>query len=149
MRGQRTERTKQARYGELRGLLEERRLDIIGEVQDKMRDVRLEHAAAPAQGVRDEAETSEAEIQGDIEFAVLQMKAETLNKIDAALSRLDEGTFGDCYECGKEIATARLRALPFAVRCKDCEAAREMELERDRLQYARYDAVSLFADVRG
>ncbi|MBY0493356.1 MAG: TraR/DksA C4-type zinc finger protein [Cyanobacteria bacterium] len=31
----------------------------------------------------------------------------------------------DCFECGEEIAEARLRALPFAVRCKDCEEALE------------------------
>ena len=149
MRRQGKQSMKRARCGELKRILEERRLDIISEVQDKMRDVRLERAAAPAPDVRDEAETSEAEIQGDLEFAVLQMKAETLNKIEEALSRLDDGTFGDCYECGKEIATGRLRALPFAVRCKDCEAAREVELERERLHDARYDAVSLFADLRG
>ena len=40
-----------------------------------------------SQGVRDEAESSEAEIQDDIEFALLQMKAETLSKITEALSR--------------------------------------------------------------
>ncbi len=53
------------------------------------------------------------------------MKAETLTKINEALSRLEEGHYGNCFECGDEIAEARLRALPFAVRCKDCEQARE------------------------
>ena len=69
---------------------------------------------------------SESDIQEDIEFALIQMKAETLTKIDEALTRLDEGAYGYCYECGEEIAERRLRALPFAVRCKDCEAAREV-----------------------
>jgi RNA polymerase-binding transcription factor DksA len=54
------------------------------------------------------------------------MKAETLNKrINEALNRLEEGKYGYCFECGEEISEARLRALPFAVRCKDCEEARE------------------------
>ena len=70
-------------------------------------------------------ETAEVDIQEDIEFALIQMKAETLNKINEALARLDEGRYGHCYECGDEIAEARLRALPFAVRCKDCEEERE------------------------
>ena len=69
----------------------------------------------------DEGESSEIDIQDDIGFALIQMKAETLNKIDTALRRLREGTYGDCFECGGQIAEARLRALPFAVRCKDCE----------------------------
>ena len=81
----------------------------------------------------DAAETSEADIQDDIEFALIQMKAETLNKIEEALRRLEEGTFGYCFECGEEISERRLRALPFAVRCKDCEEARELAQQRERL----------------
>jgi DnaK suppressor protein len=53
-------------------------------------------------------------IQDDIEFALIQLKAETLNKIDMALQRIAEGNYGKCFECGDEIAEARLRALPFA-----------------------------------
>jgi len=141
-------RMNKARYDELKYILEARRLEIIGEVQDKMRDVRAEGAAAPLHDVRDDAETSEADIQDDIEFALLQMKTETLNKITEALSRLDEGTFGYCFECGKEISAPRLRALPFAVRCTDCEANREIEMERE-LHVTRRGAVSLFADLAG
>ena len=141
-------RMEKARYDELKYMLEARRLEIIGEVQHKMRDVRTEGAAALLHDVRDDAETSEADIQDDIEFALLQMKAETLNKITEALSRLDEGTFGYCYQCGKEISSRRLRALPFAVRCTDCETIREDELERE-VHVARRGAVSLFADVVG
>ena len=54
------------------------------------------------------------------------MKAETLKRIDEALSSLEKGSFGYCYECGNEIIEQRLRALPFAVRCKSCEEAREV-----------------------
>ena len=46
--------------------------------------------------------------------------SKTLNRIDAALRRLDEGSYGNCFQCGDEIAQVRLRALPFALRCKDC-----------------------------
>ena len=141
-------RMDKVRYDELKYMLEARRLEIIGEVQHKMRDVRTEGAAALLHDVRDDAETSEADIQDNIEFALLQMKAETLNKITEALARLDEGTFGYCYECGKEISSRRLRALPFAVRWTDCETVREDELERE-VHVARRGAVSLFADVVG
>jgi len=148
MRTKTNDRMDRTRYDELKCILEARRLEIIGEVQHKMRDVRTEGAAAPLHDVRDDAENSEADIQDDIEFALLQMKAETLEKITEALSRLEEGTFGYCYECGKEISSPRLRALPFAVRCTDCESIREGELERD-VNVARRGAVSLFADLAG
>ena len=97
----------------------------------------------------DEGETSEVDIQDDIEFALIQMKAETLNKIDEALRRLEEGTFGYCFECGEEISERRLRALPFAVRCKDCEEAREVRQQRERLMAQRRGAASLFIDMQG
>jgi DnaK suppressor protein len=120
------------RYAELKRILEDRRKEILGQVQEKMRDVRAEGALGEGQGVLDAAETSEADIQDDIEFALIQMKSETLHKIEEALARLDEGTYGYCFECGDEVSERRLRALPFAVRCKDCEEAREVAAQRER-----------------
>jgi DnaK suppressor protein len=120
------------RYVELKRILEERRREILNEVQVKIRDVRAVGASGEGQGVLDAAETSEADIQDDIEFALIQMKSETLHKIEEALARLEEGTYGNCFECGDEISERRLRALPFAVRCKDCEEAREIAERRER-----------------
>ena len=120
------------RYAELQRILEERRREILSEVQLKMRDVRAFGASGEGQGVLDAAETSEADIQDDIELALIQMKSETLHKIEEALHRLDERTYGYCFECGDEISEKRLRALPFAVRCKDCEETREQAEQRDR-----------------
>ncbi len=120
------------RYAELQRILEERRREILNEVQLKMRDVRAVGASGEGQGVLDAAETSEADIQDDIELALIQMKTETLHKIEEALARLDERTYGYCFECGDEISEKRLRALPFAVRCKDCEETREQAEQRER-----------------
>ena len=143
------ERMDQGRYDELKAILEERRREIMSEVQGRMRDVRAEGAGSAVQGVLDAAESSELDIQDEIEFALIQMKAETLNKIDEALRRLEEGTYGYCFECGEEISEKRLRALPFAVRCKDCEEAREVKVQRDRLMAQRRGAASLFIDMQG
>src|SRR5258706_7356763 len=120
------------RYAELTSILEERRREIMDQVQEKIRDVRTESPNSPTQGVLDAAESSEADIQDDIEFALIQMKSETLHKIEEALIRLEENTYGNCFECGDEIHERRLRALPFAVRCKDCEEAREVAERRER-----------------
>jgi DnaK suppressor protein len=120
------------RYAELKRILEDRRREILAEVQEKMRDVRAEGASGEGAGVLDAAEASEADIQDDIELALIQMKSETRHKIEEALTRLGEGTYGNCFECGDEISERRLRALPFAVRCKDCEEARELAERRQR-----------------
>jgi len=135
------------RYSELKRILEERRREIMDQVQGKIRDVRSEGANNPNQGVLDAVESSEADIQDDIEFALIQMKSETLNKIEEALHRLEDGTFGYCFECGEEISERRLRALPFAVRCKDCEEAREMAQQRERMMSQRRGS-SLFLDMQ-
>jgi DnaK suppressor protein len=137
------------RYAELKEILDERRREILEQVQGKMRDARTEGANSPTQGVLDAVETSEADIQDEIEFALIQMKAETLHKIEEALRRLEEGTFGYCFECGEEISERRLRALPFAVRCKDCEEARETAQQRERLMQQRRGTSSLFIDMQG
>jgi DnaK suppressor protein len=113
-----------------------------------MRDVREEGTwGGKLNEVLDAVESSEADIQEDIEFALIQMKSETLNKINDALSRLEHGNYGYCFDCGEEIAEKRLRALPFAVRCKDCEEAREVAEQRQRQLVARRGASSLFLDM--
>ena len=139
--------TAQNRYYELKRMLEERRFEIIGELQSRMRDVRDEDAAIAQQSVRDEAETCELDIQDDIKFALLQMKAETLEKIGEALARLEQGRYGRCYECGEDISERRLRALPFAVRCTQCEEAQEIERQRERVLESRQGSTSLFIDL--
>jgi RNA polymerase-binding transcription factor len=136
---------KTSRYNELKKMLEERRRELLSEVQGKIRDVRAE--SGKERDVLDQGESSEVDIQEDIEFALIQMKSETLNKINEALRRLDEGTYGNCFECGDEIAHARLRALPFAVRCKDCEEARETAEQRERMAARKSGSAALFFDM--
>ena len=136
------------RYKELKHMLEDRRRELQAEVQGKMRGVREEGTwGGKLNEVLDAVESSEADIQEDIEFALIQMKSETLNKINDALTRLEQGNYGNCFECGEEIAEKRLRALPFAVRCKDCEAAREVAEERQRQMTQRRGTSPLFLDM--
>lgn len=135
------------RYEELKRMLEDRRREILSEVQEKIRDVRTDGNWAKTNDVLDAGESSEADIQEDIEFALIQMKAETLHKINEAMSRLEEGAYGYCFECGEEISETRLRALPFAVRCRDCEEARETAERRERQLAQRRGSSSLFFDL--
>ena len=142
------QRMSRSRYTELRKMLEDRRRQIQAEVQGKMRGVREEGSwGGKLNEVVDAVESAEADIQEDIEFALVQMKSETLNKINDALTRLEHGDYGFCFDCGEEIAEKRLRALPFAVRCKDCEEARENAERRERQLATRRGASSLFLDM--
>src|SRR5438128_1053740 len=141
-------RMSRSRYTELRQMLLGRRREIQAEVQGKMRGVREEGTwGGKLNEVLDAVESAEADIQEDIEFALVQMKSETLTKINDALARLEQGDYGNCFECGAEIAEKRLRALPFAVRCKDCEEARENAQQRERQLASRRGTASLFLDM--
>jgi DnaK suppressor protein len=131
------------RHTELKDMLIERRRKMHGEVQRRIRDGRTDRS----QDVCDDVEHSDAGIQGNIDFALLQMRAETLAKIEAALVRLEAGKYGFCFECESPIAERRLRALPFAVRCQGCEERREKEQGRHRHLRERSESVSLFPEV--
>jgi RNA polymerase-binding transcription factor DksA len=89
--------------------------------------------------------------EGAAEAMLSRVKAETRSRIDIALARLDEGSYGTCAECAGEIAGRRLRALPFAMRCQDCEDRREQcEQERDaeaRQRERRHHDLPLFSDL--
>src|ERR1051326_8654029 len=147
MNTQLTSEGRSTRYRELKQMLEGRRRELQAEVQGKMRDVRTTGEVSKLSEVYDAVESSEADTQEDIELALIQMKSETLNKVDDALARLEQGTYGNCFECGEEIAEKRLRALPFAVRCKECEETREPAQQRERQMAQRRGASSLFFDL--
>ena len=135
------------RYSDLRRMLDERRREILSEVQGRIRDQREADTWGKVHEVLDAGESSEADIQEDIEFALIQMKAETLTKINDALGRLEEGTYGYCSDCGGEISEQRLRALPFAVRCKECEETREVAAEREKAMSQKRGGPSFFFDM--
>jgi DnaK suppressor protein len=122
---------KSRRAQNIRQLLEQRKRQLTAEMQGMMRDVRREGRAARAADEQDEAE---ADTRSDIDLAVIQLKSETVARIDAALRRLDQGNHGDCVECGEKISIERLTALPFALRCRDCEDSREKAMNGGRLR---------------
>lgn len=115
------------RYQALRDLLEDRRREI----QDKLRSIR-ETMPDQIDTVRDAEEQSVTDFVQEMDFAVMEMKANTLAKIDEALLRLEAGTYGTCAECGTEIAEARLKAVPFATLCRDCQERAEDEEAAER-----------------
>ena len=93
-------------------------------VQDAIENLHQENPGSIAD------ETDEAPYQGnhmgDVASATLDREmastlednsTHVLNEIDAALARIDDGTFGTCSSCGEAIGTERLEALPWATLC--------------------------------
>ncbi|HET9271519.1 MAG TPA: TraR/DksA C4-type zinc finger protein [Vicinamibacterales bacterium] len=120
---------KSRRAQDIRRLLEQRKRQLNAEMQGMMRTVRHE---SRGERTADEQDVAESDTRSDIDLAVIQMKAETVARIDAALRRLDQGGHGDCVECGEKISIERLTAMPFALRCRDCEQSREKAMSGGR-----------------
>lgn len=53
-------------------------------------------------------------------LSLMETEEDTLDAIETALQRIEEGTYGQCEECGNKIPKARLNAIPFASRCVKC-----------------------------
>ena len=126
----------------LRRRLSTRRRELQDDVQNRIRDGRTDRQ----KDVRDEVEHSDEDSQGDIEIALLQMRAETLIRIDEALVRIDAGQYGFCRDCERGISERRLQALPFAVRCQACEERREQAQGRARQLDPRGVSLSFFSN---
>jgi DnaK suppressor protein len=55
------------------------------------------------------------------DLAMRERASQHLEAVDAALVRLDEGSYGSCVRCGRPIAPERLDALPWAAHCIECQ----------------------------
>jgi DnaK suppressor protein len=81
----------------------------------------------------DNGDWSVVDLSEDISLRQLSTHRETLLKIDEALRKIDEGTYGKCEDCGEDISVERLKILPFAIYCVECQERREQlqVLERE------------------
>jgi len=121
------------RFEERKRMLETWRQDLRRSFTDKLAAVRANtgHESGRPETM-DAAEASATDLQLDVSVSLAEMTAEVLNRIDESLARIASGDYGVCAECGSEIPTNRLAALPFAVRCRDCEELREVDVSQAR-----------------
>jgi RNA polymerase-binding protein DksA len=71
------------------------------------------------------AETATATLDREIDYTLEENSEHVLAAIDVALERIEDGTFGKCVTCGREIAEDRLAAIPWATQCIDCKRREE------------------------
>ena len=114
--------------GELRTRLESER----GELADQLTTIEDQAFAATQSdisgdvGVDDEsADAGTATFEREKELSIEQNVRDLIQKIDRALKRIDDGTYGTCEVCGKPIGEERLEARPWATLCIDDQRKRE------------------------
>jgi DnaK suppressor protein len=71
------------------------------------------------------AETATATLGREIDYTLGENSEHVLSAIDAALKRIDDGTYGTCVSCGEAIRRERLQASPWASHCIDCKRRAE------------------------
>lgn len=117
----------------LRKVLIQKREDIIREAKSEIKKFKSGEKKQLVETVMDDGDMSVVDMAEDISLKQLSTHRETLIKIDAALRKLEEGTYGICEECGDEISEERLKIMPFAIYCRDDQERKEMmeKLERE------------------
>lgn len=107
----------------LRQELTEERDSVIAELREYGADPhseRVDHIA----GIDDNfADLAAATAERSEKLAFIENARERLSHVEAALAKMDEGTYGICEVCGEDIPPARLQARPLSVRCVQCASA--------------------------
>lgn len=111
-------KTKNAKKPDFGKLLKSKRDELLGQLREWREGVRVERVTEDEVG-----QASWAQME-HLAFATLEQGQKTLAEVEAALHRMDRGTYGVCESCGEDIPEARLRALPWARYCLKCAERR-------------------------
>jgi len=84
--------------------------------------------AAPAHFERGEDSSAQVATEREFESAIGERENAELSMIDAALARIEAGTYGECINCGKDIPAPRLKASPESPRCIPCQQKAEQHV---------------------
>lgn len=108
---------------QLKELLEGEKRRILRHLED-LSDTSVADIDTPS---GDSVDLASLEINQNSLVKVGKRELNHLKKIDAALKKMEDGTYGECENCGEQIAVARLLARPVAQLCIDCKTAQENE----------------------
>lgn len=109
------------RASAIQARLNERAAQLRQEIRDTLARSNDETHVRIAETVRDEGDDSFSDLIVDLNFADIDRDAQELRRIDGALVRLKDGSYGRCEDCDQPIAQARLDAEPTASRCIACQ----------------------------
>ena len=119
----------QTHLTELHDLLNFRLLELRAEV-DAAEQAQRELTGASAHEVTDRKDEAAQRVLTDLGGVQEQRVLDEMAQVEAALQRLDTGSYGDCADCGEPIPLQRLRVQPAAQRCAPCQDAFEHALDR-------------------
>lgn len=107
--------------------------ELDGDVE-RARQLRRNQAGDVSSVPSDEADLARSELDLNMLMNLAERSEERLKAIEGAFERLERGSYGECEQCGGEIPVERLRALPFASRCVECQQQREGRYSRETVR---------------
>jgi DnaK suppressor protein len=113
------------------GELERFLRDELVRLQGVLRAVVEENRTAEHSSLTDMSAHAAETLHAEMQVALMGRRTQQVVQIQDALERLAAGQYGHCQECDGFIGTARLRALPFAQRCRDCQDHAERRARRE------------------
>jgi DnaK suppressor protein len=124
------------RAGRLRQYLMARRQEVQQQIDELLAQHRADQTRSREESVADAEDRSTQDSASHQQLSILEVRNKMRLQLDAALRRLEEGTYGVCEDCQRPISEERLKAVPFARRCIDCqrhaELLEEIEKKEDR-----------------
>lgn len=104
---------------------EQQRLnEMIRDIEAEREEVRLTETSSDRSPDPNTAEGGSLAFEMEKELSILENTRDILAKVQDALSRIEDGTYGTCDVCGEAIPVARLEALPYTKLCVTCASAR-------------------------
>ncbi len=113
------------REKELKDFLARLKGKILADVRKTITDHIDDDIRLSFEVMKDNADKSVDELLKHVNAAVVGNKSEMLDKIDEAVAKIENGTYGICEECGREIPLARLKVVAFATCCVACQTKEE------------------------
>ncbi len=105
--------------------------DMRAELTRSVRNILSQRGRKDPDRVADSAAVATEALHEEIQLALVDRHSRHLAQIETALDQLDRREYGVCGECGEFIGLTRLRALPFAQRCRPCQSRAEWAERRE------------------
>src|SRR5215813_1407360 len=103
-----------------------RRREALKEIEGSLGQSLTEDQQRRLESARDVGDQALMDLDRELGISLMEMRNRRRQAIDEALTRLSEGTYGICAECGVEISEKRLEAVPFAKLCVECQSKQEL-----------------------
>lgn len=113
------------RVNRLKKILLDKKRKMWTELRDELFRKLGKEYNAQFDNPRDIEEMALIDIIEDTGIAVADIRRQELEKMDEALRKLEDGTYGVCSECGEDIEEERLKVMPFATACVKCKSDKE------------------------